>query len=119
MALVSHNNVNKEKKAQAKPHKLLDRGPRIEQEHQVTREDVLKAAQPEQVTYTTTIRTSNHVRNELFALGNLGLIGSSSNDIIKQLISSYIGALDESTVQHFESMVHILEQKDAMEHPKK
>lgn len=119
MALVSHNNVNKNKNSQPKPHKLLDRGPKIEQEHQVTREDILKATQPEQVTYTTTIRTNNHVRNELFALGNLGLIGSSSNDIIQQLISSYVGSLDESTVQHFDSMVHILEQKDAMEHPKK
>lgn len=93
----------------------LTRGPVVKVENQIKREDVIDDGT---VTFTSSVRVDNHVRNKLTALLNIGL-GDTQQEIINTLISDKVDVLDEASKKRFKDMYAILEKKDYLQASKK
>lgn len=92
----------------------LTRGPVVKVENQIKREDVIDDGT---VTFTSSVRVDNHVRNKLTALFNIGL-GDTQQDIINRLINDKVDSLDDSAKKRFNDMYSILEKKDYLKSQK-
>lgn len=66
----------------------------------------------EKVTFNTNIKISNHTRNRLQALANLGY-ASSQKDAIDLIFSAYLDTLLDSEKKELELQIDVLERKDA------
>lgn len=66
----------------------------------------------ETVTFNTNIKISNHTRNKLQALANLGY-SNSQKDAIDLLFTTFTETLLESEKKELSLQVNVLERKDA------
>lgn len=129
MALLDHD----KNKSKTTGKKLLTRGPRIEVNSQVNRNDIEKTTTSELVkenqtnnlaTVSTTvtepvnIRVDNHIRNRIAALITMGY-SDTQKEMVETLVSLFIEGLEKSELKRFEDLVDIYEQKDYMKHQKK
>lgn len=62
---------------------------------------------------TTTIRVQNSLRNEINALINLGA-APTVQELLSQLVSERVNAFNSEDRQRYETLLSILNQKDAM-----
>lgn len=66
----------------------------------------------ESVTFDTSIRINNHIRNKLVALANLGYAGSQK-DVINLIFESFRDDLDQDSKKELDLQIKTLEKRDA------
>ncbi|MGM0260497.1 DUF5388 domain-containing protein [Enterococcus sp. AZ102] len=96
-------------------NRLENSGANLKPKKKVTLSDLDEKAKPieiEKVTFNTNIKISNHTRNRLQALANLGY-ASSQKDAIDLIFSAYLDTLLDSEKKELELQIDVLERKDA------
>lgn len=96
-------------------NRLENSGANLKPKKKVTLNDLdekIKPVEIEKVTFNTNIKISNHTRNKLQALANLGYAGSQK-DAIDLIFSAYLDTLLESEKKELELQIDVLERKDA------
>jgi hypothetical protein len=85
---------------------------------QVSREELGFGANPnkkEEVTYSKTVRTTNHVANQLNSLTKIGL-GKTVSEVIQSLIDSKLDSLPDTTKRKYDMLLDIAEKQDFLTH---
>lgn len=83
-------------------------------EEQANKSKILESS----VTEHVSVRIDNHIRNQLFALINLGQ-AEVLKDMIELILNSYLETLDEDTLKKFDSLVKIYEERDVIKYNSK
>lgn len=73
---------------------------------------IKRSPKSESVTFDTSIRINNHIRNKLVALANLGYAGSQK-DAINLIFESYRDELDQDSKKELDLQIKTLEKRDA------
>ncbi|RMC47732.1 DUF5388 domain-containing protein [Lactobacillus sp. ESL0225] len=97
---------------------LLNHDVKVKVTDQVSREELGFGAEPtekEEVTYSKTVRTNNHVANQLNSLTKIGL-GKTVNEVIQSLIDSKLDSLPDSTKAKYDMLLDIAEKQDFLTH---
>lgn len=71
-----------------------------------------KKNKPDTVTFDTSIRINNHIRNKLVALATLGYT-SSQKDAIDLIFANYRDGLDADSKKELDLQIKTLERRDA------
>lgn len=73
---------------------------------------IKRSQKSESVTFDTSIRINNHIRNKLVALANLGYAGSQK-DVINLIFESFRDDLDQDSKKELDLQIKTLEKRDA------
>lgn len=73
---------------------------------------IKKSPKNESVTFATSIRIDNHIRNKLVALSTLGYTGSQK-DAIELLFENFRDELDQDSRKELDMQIKTLEKRDA------
>lgn len=121
---MNHNQIKNNSK------KTLTRGPKIEINNKVNREDIensspIQETPPKEKTIVSSIitepvnlRVDNHIRNKIAALITMGH-SDNQKEMVETFVNLYIGNLTDSELKRFEDLVQIYEDKDVKKHHKK
>lgn len=97
---------------------LLNHDVKIKAKDQVSREELgfgAKQNEKEEVTYSKTVRTTNHVANQLNSLTKIGL-GKTVSEVIQSLIDSKLDSLPDSTKRKYDMLLDMAEKQDFLTH---
>lgn len=117
MALLDHHSDNEKQKKQ-----LLTRGPKVEVNNKVNRNDMgekaekkqTKAKEPEVTTIVTepvNVRVDNHIRNSISSLITMGF-AESQKEMVELMVDMYVDTLEDSDYKRYQDLVQIYEDKD-------
>ena len=124
MALLNHNEIKNNQK------KGLTRGPKIQTNNKVNREDIEKSGPIQEtfpkektivssiITEPVNLRVDNHIRNKIAALITMGH-SDNQKEMVETFVNLYIENLTNSELKRFEDLVQIYEDKDVKKHQKK
>lgn len=124
MALLNHNEIKNNQK------KGLTRGPKIQTNNKVNREDIEKSGPIQEtlpkektivssiITEPVNLRVNNHIRNKIAALITMGH-SDNQKEMVETFVNLYIENLTNSELKRFEDLVQIYEDKDVKKHQKK
>ncbi|WP_278951921.1 DUF5388 domain-containing protein [Lactobacillus apis] len=73
---------------------------------------VKRSPKSESVTFDTSIRINNHIRNKLVALSTLGYAGSQK-DAIELVFENFRDELDQDSKKELDMQIKTLEKRDA------
>lgn len=112
------NNPNKDTNKEVK---IIERKPILKPSDSFTTDDLSQKPQPknvDRVTFDTSVRMNNHIKNQLQAMTLLG-IAKNQAEAVDLMLVEWLNHIDESTEQMFKMQVDMLEKKDALNFNKK
>ena len=121
--LISNPNVDNTS-SKKKHDKLINRGHEYHPSDPVTAEEIespnklVSSSKVDSVTYSSSIRVDNHIRNELQAMTILGF-ASSQREAIESLIQSWRESQPKESLRTLNAQIETLERKDIMLKQKK
>lgn len=111
MGLINNPNKNADKEV-----KIIERAPVLKPNDSFKINDTkAKQAQKniDRVTFDTSVRMNNHIKNQLQAMTLLG-IAKNQAEAIDLMLVEWLNSIDESTEQMFKLQVDMLEKKDVL-----
>lgn len=106
------------------PNKIIERKPILKPANEFTMADLntpekpVKKAEVKSVTYSSSVRMDNHIKNQLQAMTLIG-VASTQQDAIDRMLVEWRNHADEDTLKMFDLQVSMLEKKDALQYANK
>lgn len=75
--------------------------------------DKLKVSGVDSVTFDTSVRMSNHIKNQLQAMTLIG-VAKNQSEAIESLLVEWLNSIDSDTERMFKFQVEMLEKKDVV-----